>query len=151
MTTIDDIISFIAKNQLIDSTRIKPTSDLCRDLGIYGDDFFELIEEYEKIFEVDMSRYLWYFHHQEEVSAGIGGLFFKPPYERVNHIPVTPLVLLEAANRKSWHIEYPEHTLPPERYDMLINRYIALFFLILIVVIAIFKICLTMGSSGSHR
>lgn len=94
--------------------------DLLKDQGVSGDDFHELIADYQKIFNVDMTNYLWYFHSDEE-GNNIGGVFFKPPYERVNHIPVSPAKLLEFANKGRWEMEYPVHKLPKFRWDMIIN------------------------------
>ena len=62
------------------------------DKGIHGDDFHELIDEYAKVFKVDMTGYLWYFHADEEGNS-FGGSIIKPPYDRVKRIPVTPALL----------------------------------------------------------
>lgn len=121
MATIDDIFSFLEKSQGVQRTEIFPGSDLCEDLGIEGNDFFELEEEFARDFDVDMTGYLWYFHHGEE-GWNLGGIFFPAPYQRVEHIAVTPAILLEAANAKRWPIAYPPHSLPSRRYDIDINR-----------------------------
>ncbi len=104
------------------------------DLGCYGDDFHELMEEYAKKFNVDMESYRWYFYTEEEGSSSIGGIFFKAPNETVERISVTPEMLLEFANKKKWGIEYPTHTVPRKRYDLLIN-------IIVFVVVITFVIC----------
>lgn len=123
MATIDDIFSFLEKSQGVRRKCIFPDSDLCEDLGIDGDDFFKLEEQFAREFGVDMNGYLWYFHHGEE-GCNVGSLFFAAPRERIQHIAVTPVILLDAANRKTWPLEYPLHTLPSRRYDTGINRVI---------------------------
>lgn len=115
-----DIISLIAKRLGIDETHIHSDTDIFLDLHCMGDDFHEMIGEYANIFQVDMSDYKWYFHANEE-GWSFGGGFFKPPYKRVTRIPVTPEMLTRFANTGKWDIQYPEHTLPKYRYDILIN------------------------------
>ena len=121
MYSQEQIDSFIKEKTGID--KLKPGDDLLNDQGVCGDDFHELIDEYAKIFNVDMTGYLWYFHAGEEGGwNSIGGSFFKPPYERVIHIPVTPALLLESANKGRWDIQYPPHKLPKRRWDIIINQ-----------------------------
>lgn len=94
------------------------------DLGVEGDDFFELEHAFAEHFKVDMSSYRWYFHHAEEGIAGLGALFFPPPNQRVRHIPVTINLLLESANAGRWALTYPAHQLPARRYDLVINLFV---------------------------
>ena len=112
-----------------DQYEIKPDTDIYNDLRCVGDDFFELLEMYSKHFSVDMSAFLWYFHSDGEGPPGIGQEFFKPPYDRVERIPVTPAMLTEFANSGKWSIEYPPHQIPKIRWDIRID-------LILVVCIA---------------
>jgi hypothetical protein len=117
----EQIDSFIKEKTGID--KLKPSDDLLNDQGVCGDDFHELIDEYAKVFNVDMAGYLWYFHADEEGGwNSIGGSFFKPPYQRVTHISVTPALLLEIANKGRWDIKYSPHKLPKRRWDIIINR-----------------------------
>ena len=121
MYSQEQIDSFIKEKTGID--KLMPGDDLLNDQGVCGDDFHELIDEYAKIFNVDMTGYLWYFHAGEEGGwNSIGGSFLKPPYERVIHIPVTPTLLLESANKGRWDIQYPPHKLPKRRWDIIINQ-----------------------------
>jgi hypothetical protein len=122
MYKVDEIIDFLT--DLAGTDKINSNSDIFSDVGMVGDDFHEMIEKYSKKFSVDMSNYLWYFHADEEGSSGIGGAFFTAPYERVKRIPVTPLMLTNFANQQKWDIQYPEHSLPKKRYDLLINTVI---------------------------
>jgi hypothetical protein len=96
MYALDDIIEFIKEQTAIKD--VNPEDDLLNDLGCSGDDHHEFMAEYAKKHKVDMNSYLWYFHADEE-GQNIGSTFFKPPYERVKHIPITPLILLESANK----------------------------------------------------
>lgn len=119
-----------------DYEEVKENTDIDHDLGCTGDDFDELISEYSAKFHVNMDNYLWYFHTYEEGhSNSLGRLFFKPPHERVKHIAVTPTVLLQSANAGIWTLVYPEHKLPKQRYDILINQILV----ILLIVFVIYK------------
>jgi hypothetical protein len=97
-------------------------ADIFDSLGIDGDDAFEFIERFVSKFRIDATNYRWYFHHGEEASLNIGGLFFKPPYRRVAYIPITPQVLSEAIRTRRWPVEYPEHRLPSVRWDIRLNQ-----------------------------
>lgn len=133
MPDINEIITFLEKTIGLDD--IHQDSDIVADLGCYGDDFHELMDAYAAKFNVDMSQYLWYFHTKEEGDGNsLGGFFFKPPYERVTRIAVTPKVLLNFAETGLWHIDYPEHHLPKRRYDFLINKFILILFLIIALI-----------------
>lgn len=115
MTSLTDIYKFISDLCGVKISQLKPDTDLFADLGIDGDDFFELEAEFEKKFSVDMSSYLWYFHHGEEASPSIARLLFKSSYPKVKRICVTPELLLESANAHHWILNYPEHKLTSQR------------------------------------
>ena len=120
--TYDSIVEFITIQTRCESNEVLPQSDLGNDLGVDGDDYEELISEYSKQFEVDISGFLWYFHFAEEGNGNsIGGKLFPPPNEHVLHIPVTPVMLLDFAKKGFWDLKYPEHQLPKRRYDLWIN------------------------------
>ena len=127
MYTIDEIIDFV-KNETF-SEVVFADSDIERDLGCTGDDFPELMDKYSKKYNVEMSNYLWYFHHTEEGNS-FGSNFFSAPNEIVNHIPVTPSLLLEFAKNGKWDLTYPEHKLPKRRYDLIANQIIVLLVII---------------------
>ncbi len=130
---IGDIINFLAEKTL--AKEIQPQSDLVEDLGVDGDDFTELMLAYSKSFSVDLSSFLWYFHHAEE-GVNLGAFIWKSPDQTVQRIPVTPTMLLEFANKGSWTLEYPIHVLPQERNDLLFNV------LLIVVSIAFFALVL---------
>ena len=73
-----NIIDFL--KPLTGAIKITDESDIYNDLDMVGDDFHEMIEKYAKIFGVNMTNYLWYFHAEEEGVAFFGEIFFKPPY-----------------------------------------------------------------------
>ena len=118
MITINDILNLVKEKT--GANNINPETDIFSDLGCVGDDFHELIDEYAKRFSIDMSGYLWFFHADEE-GISVGGLFFKPPYEKVKRIPITPTILLHYANEGKWSMKYPAYKLPKRRFDLIIN------------------------------
>jgi hypothetical protein len=133
-TTTEEIIKFLAERSGISD--IQPGSDIFEDMGMTGDDFHEMIEEYSKKFSVKMDTYLWYFHADDEgIGFSIGSILFKPPYKRVKRIPITPDVLTEFANKGAWDINYPNHSIPSARYDLLLNT--LLFGLWIVIIIAL--------------
>lgn len=95
---------------------LRPDIDIYQQ-GVVGDDFHELIEKYQKEFEVDMDSYLWYFHSDEEGINFPGAIFSKLPYDRVKRIPVTPQLLLKFDNSGVWELKYPDHE--PLKKDMI--------------------------------
>ena len=118
---IEEIYNFLEKSQGVSKSKLSPKADLCSDLGIDGDDFFELVEDFSSKYNVSMSTYCWYFHHKEE-GFNIGALFSPAPYQQVERIPITPEVLLLAAKEKAWPISYPEHKINSRRTESLINK-----------------------------
>jgi hypothetical protein len=119
MPDLPEIYTFLHEVSAVPESKLSPSADLECDLGITGDDFFELVEQFSREFKVDMSTYRWYFHHGDEVTFNPGALFFKAPNRQVQRIPVTPALLVEATNAGRWPVAYPEHRLTPHRYDIL--------------------------------
>jgi hypothetical protein len=99
--------------------------DLFDGLGIDGDEAFEFMDSFAARFGVDTSGYRWYFHHGEE-GWNFGGLFVRPPYARVKRIPITAGILGAAIETRKWPIRYPEHVLPPVRWDIRLNQLLIL-------------------------
>src|SRR5262245_10993482 len=108
-------------------------ADIFDSLGIDGDDAFEFVERFATKFDIDITNYRWYFHHGEE-GFYIGGWFFRPPYRRVDRIPITPRVLAEAIRIKRWPLEYPGHKLPSVRWDIRSSQLFTLAIITLLVV-----------------
>lgn len=121
MYELEEIRNFIADKTGADLPEVTEDCDIHDDLGCTGDDFDELMQAYSSTYNVDMSTYLWYFHTDEE-GQNIGTTFFKSPRERITHIPVTPRLLLDFANKGFWDVHYPEHKLPKRRYDIIITQ-----------------------------
>lgn len=118
MVTIEDIYQLIESECGVKSEKLSPNSDIGEEFGVYGDDFDELMLAYSKRFQVNLESYLWYFHSCEEVGSPFA-FIFPPPDQRVKRIIITPELLLKYANSKVWSINYPEHTLPKRRWDIL--------------------------------
>lgn len=135
--TIDDILSFLEQQSRAPA---EPDNDLQNDLGITGDDWFEIIDAYAKEYNVDISNCLWYFHNSEEGHDGLGQIFFKPPNKRVKYIPVTPNMLLDFANKGKWDIDYPEHSIPEKRHDLTINTILGIIILLWLTLYIINKL-----------
>lgn len=95
-------------------------TDLFGTFGIQGDDASEFMDDFGARFEIDGENYLWYFHHREE-GTNFGALFFKPPYARVQRMPITPNILIEAIETKGWPLKYPAHHAPTVRWDIRAN------------------------------
>lgn len=123
MITIEEIVDFT--KDFLKEDNIFPDTDIFS-LGIYGYDLDEFLGSYHKKYGVNFDNYLWYFHNEEEISNNfsIGKIFFKPPYDSVERIPITPEILTKFAKTKVWEIDYPEHQLPKYRYDVLIDQII---------------------------
>ena len=129
MPTLDEIVEF-ARQTTSFAGHLEANTELERDLGVYGDDMDEFLGAYARRFDVDMSSYLWYFHTGEEGLNLPGALFFRPPSARVKQIPITLRILHEGAQRGRWSVEYPKHSIPAIRYDIIINL---VFFVLLIL------------------
>jgi hypothetical protein len=134
MVTVAEIQRFIAVKTGAELSEITEDCDIDNDLGCTGDDFDELMLAYSKEFNVKMDTYLWFFHTSEE-GQNIGAIFFKPPSDRVTHIPVTPKLLLDFANKGSWDIAYPSYKLPKRRYDIIFTQLLA----VVVATILIYK------------
>ena len=120
MFTYDDVYVFLVQQLGVKRETLTPETSLFDDLGVDGDDFFELADAFAHRFNVDMSGYRWFFHHGEE-GFNIDWILFKPPNRRVRRIRVTPKLLLESANAGKWALEYPAHKLSPIRWDRMLS------------------------------
>ena len=125
MASLNEIIEFIEEE--IGAVPKSPETDIWEELGCVANDLDDFLIAYAKEYRVDMSGYLWYFHNTEE-GQNFGGLFFKPPYARVERIPITPKMLAEFSIEEKWDMNYPPHEIPKKRKDLLINRIIILSF-----------------------
>lgn len=133
---MDEIIELIKEKT--GANNVSENSELENDLGCTGDDFSELMEEYSKKFNVDMSNYLWYFHHYEEGMST--SFFYKSPAKAVTQIPVTPKMLHEFSKIGKWNVKYPEHTLPDNRFANLSYKISLIIFVVILVFYLLKKI-----------
>ncbi|REA57789.1 hypothetical protein DSL64_22915 [Dyadobacter luteus] len=115
MATVLEMVEFV--RDLTGNDKIREHTDIL-DSGCVGDDFHELIEKFSDRYHGDMNAYLWYFHGDEE-GFNIGGLFYKPPYDQVKRIPVTPALLAEISGVGRWNIEYPDHVISSKHNDII--------------------------------
>lgn len=132
--SIREEVEAVIRGQTAYRGELRDATELQKDLGVYGLDMDELLEEYTQRFGVDMSSYLWYFHTGEEGSGlGLGQLVFPAPNQRVEEIPITVALLVDCANAGVWLVDYPEHSLPSRRYDVMVNNALVLLLVILVV------------------
>lgn len=128
-----DIIEFL--KPIAGTNKIYPDTDIYKGLGIAGDDFHEMIETFAAMYAVDMANYRWYFHADEEGVGCLGRFIFKPPYNRVKRIPVTPAMLAAFATKGKWDLVYPEHKIPDKRYDILIDQLLLVVISVLLITV----------------
>ena len=133
---LNDLVQFV-RNET-GAQNVGPDDDLLYDLGVDGAEFVDLVEKYAKKYQVNICNYLWYFHHGEE-GFNIVSLFIASPDRRVPTIPVTPRMLTEFANAGKWGIDYPEHSLPKRRYDLIIGSVIYGAFLLTLFFFVVIK------------
>jgi acyl carrier protein len=133
MYELSDIVAFLVAEAGVNPKDVTPDSQLVEDLGIDGDDFFDLIDQFSRRFAVEMSAYRWYFHHNEEGVNFGAALFDDRPSSYVGRIPVTPKILLQSANAGKWVIPYPPHELPTHRRDLIVNGIFAVGCLVLLI------------------
>lgn len=117
----------------LSKTPVEDDADLFEVLGIEGDDASEFMEAFIDRFGIEASGYRWYFHHGEE-GWSPGGLFFRPIHRRFGRIPITLVLLTEAARTQRWPVDYPAHRLPRRRWDIFINQVLAMAVILALVV-----------------
>ena len=101
-----DILAFVSEQTGCPTHEIDPC-DLLGSTGWDGDDAFELIEAYGDRFGVDLSNYVWDFHHHDEGSLTNVFPFVKPPHDRVSRIPISAAMLAKFAHSGRWNVDYP--------------------------------------------
>jgi hypothetical protein len=80
--------------------------DVVNDARIYGDDVWELADEFAKRFGVRMDGFRWY-HHSGPEACNPLWLLFKPWWARKTHVPIRLADLVESARRGEWVVQYP--------------------------------------------
>jgi hypothetical protein len=98
---VEDIYALI-REELSYRGELYTDIDICAAAGVIGDDVEMFLEEFMKRFAVDMSAFNYAYHYQAEgFNSGFGAEFGH------EYIPLTPVLLKEAANKRAWAIEYP--------------------------------------------
>ena len=126
MVAIAEIYRFIQEELEVPEALLNTNVDLFETFDIQADACADFMEKFAEKFKVDLSDYLWYFHHGE-AGLNIGGIIVAPPYKRVERLAITPDILRQAANKRRWKLQYPEHKIPKKRWDMVINKAILFF------------------------
>ena len=124
MPTQAEIVSFV-REWVGNTIPVTESTSVQGDLGLCGDDVGAFLGEYAKRFGVEMTGYLSYFHAADE-GLNPGALFFDPPYWRIKPIPITVGLLQKCAQEGRWCVDYPPHELSGIRWDIWINRLLAL-------------------------
>ncbi len=118
--SLDAVDAFVRKQLGLKTAQLDESVDLFEKFGVDGDDCVEFMDRFSVDFRVDLSGYLWYFHHGEEPHLGALVFGIVPPsIRRGARIPITPDLLLVAANTGKWPTDYPAHSIPERRYDVL--------------------------------
>ena len=73
---------------------------------IYGDDVWELVTEFGKRFEVDMTGFRWE-HHSGPEGCNPLWLILPPWWSRSTYIPIRVRDLINSARCRKWSIRYP--------------------------------------------
>jgi len=84
-----------------------PGTDVVDDAKMYGDDVWELVEEFGKRFGVPLQRFRWY-HHSGPEGCNPLWLFYRPWWARKTHVPIRLCDLVESARHRTWCVKYPE-------------------------------------------
>jgi hypothetical protein len=134
MPTFDELATFVKEQTGFRGPLAAVTS--LQELDVYGDDMDELLINYAKLFGVDLTGYLWYFHTGEE-GLNIGALFFPPPNAKVREIPITLGMLHDFAQKGRWAVNYPVHEAPRSRPDIRVSQLLVIGFICVLVVIAV--------------
>lgn len=93
-----------------------PDTDIVRNAGIYGDDVWELVDEFAKRFGVRMIGFRWY-HHSGEEGCNPLWLVVKPWWARKIHVPIRLSDLVSSARTGEWYVLYPPSEAEPEETE----------------------------------
>lgn len=104
----DRIRLFVSEAVGIDASRITAQTDVVNDLRNYGDDVWNLVDDFAKEFHVDVSSFRWY-HHSGPEGCNPLWLIFKPWWARKTHVPIRLSDLVESAKQQKWTVTYPEN------------------------------------------
>ena len=103
-----DVIELIAEESGKGKDQISSSSTLLADLGIDGDDAWEILERLHGKYEVDFSEFEFEKHFRNEPCfKGPIYLFRKLKYRdehmAARKVPITVASLIEACEKRAWH------------------------------------------------
>ena len=90
-----------------------PGTDVVDDAGIYGDDVWQLVDDFATRFAVRMDGFRWY-HHSGEEGCNPLWLLVKPWWARKTHVPIRLSDLVASARGGEWCVPYPPSEAEPE-------------------------------------
>lgn len=139
MYTTEQVIKFIEQQTGCDN--IQPDDDLYRKHGIYGDDWFEILDKYAATFQVDMHDHIWHYHNRPEGGLPILNRIWPEP-SKEKYIPITAAMLTQYANKGKWNAIYPPGALQDEheKQEQLVRtpNYNAMKYILLVVLLLCF-------------
>lgn len=91
--------------------------DILKATRFDGDDAFDLIDAFGDQFKVNFEEYIWEFHHSDEAGLLGFGWPFKQPDQKVERIPISIDMLVEAARVGAWPLKYPPYVPDHRRLD----------------------------------
>ncbi len=104
---------------------ISDTSDILAYFEWEGDDAEEFLEAFCDAFNVNMDKYLWYFHHQDEPPGrGFINSIIQRPWMRVERMPITIIDLAETIKSGEWSMEYPKHDISIPRKEIILGVFV---------------------------
>lgn len=132
MSITDDVVDLISSTTGVKKEKLKPNALIEDDLGVTGDDAWELMEEIHKKFNVDFSDFEFSLHFGSEVGWHVA--------EEYGYYPVSVGHLIDVVKNKKWNLPLrnQEHH---ERYIHHNGRWLIykLLFFIGLIALAIYK------------
>src|ERR1044071_5098992 len=107
--TVDDLeqrIRAFVHEQTVLPLDMAPGTDVVDDARMYGDDVWELVEEFARRFNVRLDGFRWY-HHSGPEGCNPLWLLFRPWWARKTHVPIRLSDLVESARCGQWSVQYP--------------------------------------------
>ena len=99
---------FVRKQLGFKRKEIPDSFDVVDDASIYGDDVWELVEDFSKEFRVQVTDFRWY-HHTGPEGCNPLWILFPPWWARKTHVPIRIIDLIESARSGMWTVQYPEN------------------------------------------
>jgi len=109
----ESVRNFVAKHVGISPERLESETDVVDDLRIYGDDVWELVDDFAKAYKVSLDGFRWY-HHTGPEGCNPLWLLSRPWWAKRIHVPIRLADMVESARRGVWSIEYPRGEAQPD-------------------------------------